>query len=150
MSVATMKTPGVYVRELDAFGNSVVPVPTAIPAFIGYTGKTSFNGKDLVQQAVKINSLADFNAIFGSIPPKIEFNVTKADAATSPTFSIAEVGYQVTTKSVNYRLYSAVKFFYENGGATCYIVSIGGYDYGKTELSETTPFTNALEVLKME
>ena len=44
----TMKTPGVYIKELDAFGNSVVPVPTAIPVFIGYTEQTVFNGKTLV------------------------------------------------------------------------------------------------------
>ena len=31
------KTPGVYVTELDAFPNSIVEVPTAIPVFIGYT-----------------------------------------------------------------------------------------------------------------
>ena len=45
------KTPGVYVTELDAFGNAVVPVPTAVPVFIGYTAQTSFNGQNLKNQA---------------------------------------------------------------------------------------------------
>ncbi|GAA3591238.1 phage tail sheath C-terminal domain-containing protein [Flavivirga amylovorans] len=172
MSVTAMKTPGVYIQELDAFGNAVVPVPTAIPAFIGYTGQTSYNGKDLVNKAVRITSLAEFNAIFGSQPPQIQFSVTlvppakpaapakkgadagKADpAAAAPTpadFSTGGNGYTLATSTVNYRLYSAVRFFYENGGGTCYIVSTGGYDFSMTGLTTTTPFTDALTVLEKE
>ena len=181
MSVTEMKTPGVYIQELDAFGNAVVPVPTAIPAFIGYTGKTSYNGKDLVNKAVRVTSLAEFNAIFGSQPPQIQFNVNlvpanapapkaatpdaskkKGDAAkastpqadttatTTPDFFIDANGYSLATSTVNYRLYSAIKFFYENGGGTCYIVSTGAYDYSLTGLTSTDPFTDALTVLEKE
>ena len=32
------KTPGVYIKEKNAFGNSIVEVETAIPVFIGLTG----------------------------------------------------------------------------------------------------------------
>jgi phage tail sheath protein FI len=31
------QTPGVYINEISAFPNSVVPVATAVPAFVGYT-----------------------------------------------------------------------------------------------------------------
>ena len=179
MSVTEMKTPGVYIQELDAFGNAVVPVPTAIPAFIGYTGQTSYNGKNLVNKAVRITSLAEFNAVFGSKPPQIQFNVNQlsatpapkpaadpkkksGDAAKAPTpaadtkstaptdFYIGEEGISLATSTVNYRLYSAIKFFYENGGGTCYIVSTGGYDYSSTGLTSTDPFTHALTVLEKE
>ncbi len=179
MSVTAMKTPGVYIQELDAFGNAVVPVPTAIPAFIGYTGQTSYNGKDLVNKAVRVTSLAEFNAIFGSTPPQIQFSVdaitpaakpaaadaskkkpadgskpTAPAASTAPTeiadFYVGATGYSLNTTTVNYRLYSAVRFFYENGGGTCYIVSTGGYDYTMTGLTSTTPFTDALTVLEKE
>jgi len=180
MSVTAMKTPGVYIQELDAFGNAVVPVPTAIPAFIGFTGQTSYNGKDLVNKAVKVTSLAEFNAIFGSKPPQIQFGVTAASTATpkpaastatdskkkpadssakaggdtpapaTPDFLIGTNGYSLATSTVNYRLYSAVRFFYENGGGTCYIVSTGGYDYSLTGLSGTKPFEEALTVLTKE
>ncbi|WP_299625671.1 phage tail sheath C-terminal domain-containing protein [uncultured Tenacibaculum sp.] len=179
MSVTEMKTPGVYIQELDAFGNAVVPVPTAIPAFIGYTANTSYNGKDLVNKAVRITSLAEFNAIFGSKPPQIQFSVNQiaataaakpaaaatdskkkgdasksaaADAkpAATPDFFVGANGYSLATSTVNYRLYSAIKFFYENGGGTCYIVSTGGYDYSLTGLTSTDPFTNALTVLEKE
>ncbi len=184
MSVITMKTPGVYVKELDAFGNAVVPVPTAIPAFIGYTGETSYNGKNLVNKAVKVSSLAEFSAIFGSTPPQIEFSLTDLTPAASvssnegaandpkkvpkkvsstagganapvqpkPDFVLPKGGdgYTIDTTTVNYRLYSAVQFFYENGGGTCYIVSTGAYDYSATGLTATKPFTDGLAVLVKE
>lgn len=39
------KTPGVYIKEKNAFGNSVVEAETAIPVFIGLTEKAQ-NGTD--------------------------------------------------------------------------------------------------------
>lgn len=33
------KTPGVYIKEKNAFGNSIVEAETAIPVFIGRTEK---------------------------------------------------------------------------------------------------------------
>ena len=74
----TMKTPGVYIQELDAFGNAVVPVPTAVPAFIGYTAQTSFNGKSLLNKAVKVTSLAEFLMIFGPTAPQVQYKITSA------------------------------------------------------------------------
>ncbi len=244
----TMKTPGVYIQELDAFGNSVVPVPTAIPAFIGYTGQTSYNGKSLLNKAVKVTSLAEFLSIFGSNAPEVKYtlssallperlveleaevkgtaqtladanavvknagkNVTAdetaaaasakeenteavnnlAEAKKNPSIAallaakdaVAKAGakatedqlkavsdaeegfakeinradfvdhgyaYFVTQKSINYRLYSAIKFFYENGGAACYVMSIGTYDYTQAAIKDTTAFTNAITLLEKE
>lgn len=40
------KTPGVYIKEKNAFGNSVVVAETAIPVFIGLTEKTQ-NGTEI-------------------------------------------------------------------------------------------------------
>jgi len=37
MKLSNIKAPGVYINEVSAFGNAVVPVATAVPAFIGYT-----------------------------------------------------------------------------------------------------------------
>ena len=36
-SYLNRQTPGVYITEIDAFGNSIVGVQTAVPIFIGYT-----------------------------------------------------------------------------------------------------------------
>ena len=244
----TMKTPGVYIQELDAFGNSVVPVPTAIPAFIGYTEKTSYNGKSLVNKAVRVTSLAEFLSIFGKNAPEVKYNLTSvllperinelqaevdgtsktlqaandalkkagknatqeqqdaaakakdenveakanldtanktpsigalikaqadvdkaAGSATDPQLKAlgdAKSGFQreiensdfvdhgyaysLTQKSINFRLYSAIKFFYENGGAACYIMSVGPYDFKKSSISDTTAFTDAITMLEKE
>lgn len=59
-------TPGVYITELDAFPNSVVGVQTAVPAFIGYTEKAELSGKPIYLTPTKINSLADYEQLFGT------------------------------------------------------------------------------------
>ncbi|RYG09698.1 MAG: phage tail sheath family protein, partial [Chitinophagaceae bacterium] len=48
------KTPGVYIKEIPTFPPSVAEVETAIPAFIGYTEKAIFNGKDLTLKPQRI------------------------------------------------------------------------------------------------
>lgn len=250
----TMKTPGVYIQELDAFGNAVVPVATAVPAFIGYTAQTSYNGKSLVNKAVKVTSLAEFLTIFGNTPPEVQYNITSAilpervdalsklvdvatatldaanaavkkagnnatqaqkDAVTAATkeqtdakaalanaqkdpnitalttaqaaltkaqeakpqvpadiakaqaavkkaqdvfttleanasFNSDGYSYTIKNKTINYRLYSSIKFFYENGGGDCYIMTIGSYDYTKESITDTTDFMNAITLLKKE
>lgn len=64
MSLSTIKSSGVYINELNAFPNSIVGVPTAVPAFIGYTSKASYEGKSYANVARKISSLSDFEAIY--------------------------------------------------------------------------------------
>lgn len=244
-----MKTPGVYITELDAFGNAVVPVPTAVPAFIGYTGQTSYNGKSLLNKAVKVTSLAEFLAIFGTEPPEVKFTVTASylpeyvaaleqevtnskavsdaaakavkDAGANPPKELTDaaaaadtankalaaelktvqadpkikalsdakaalptdgttpatdaqlkavadaqkalddlvhtaefisggIAYDVAPSSINYRMYSAIKFFYENGGGTSYIMSIGSYDYSKKAITDTDGFMSAITLLEKE
>ena len=49
------KTPGVYIKEKNAFGNSVVEAETAIPAFIGYTEKALKGRDDLTNIPWKIS-----------------------------------------------------------------------------------------------
>jgi uncharacterized protein len=117
-----LATPGVYIEEKSAFASSVVPVATALPAFIGYTQKALRGSKPLINVPTKISSFAEFEQFFGS-SPRVKFNVT-ADA-TSPT------GYKLQVDSATrFLLHSAVKFFYANGGGDCYIVSVGDYSNG--------------------
>lgn len=245
----TMKTPGVYIQELDAFGNAVVPVPTAVPAFIGYTATTSFNGTSLLNKAVKVTSLTEFLTIFGNTPPQVQYSITSsilpervdalqkvADAATktldaanaavkaagdkatdaqktaaadaktasdaankaladaqadtnikaladaqkalaantdpknestleaavkaaqatisalvtNASFCTGGYAYNIATNTINYRMYSALKFFYENGGGDCYVMTIGTYDYTKKAITDTTDFMTAINLLKKE
>jgi len=280
-----MKTPGTYVQELSAFGNAVVAVPTAVPAFIGYTQQAmSADGRDLTNVAVKISSFNDFTTIFGSTPPNVQFGIqrmalpqtiaaldaaqttaatnsaalldkvtkgattvvtdpkTATDLATAiANINAAQAGlttaqtattvdptviafqqanlaetftrynqlmagldpltadnttaliaaqaalaaakaatpqvpadidkaqealdalqgpFDALVKSANYskggfayflapttlyyRMYNSIQWFYDNGGGTCYIVSVGGYDYSKSTIDDNTPYVNAL------
>jgi phage tail sheath protein FI len=60
-------TPGVYITEFPAFGNSIVGVPTAVPIFVGYTefAADPASGKQLYNQAVSLTSMADYQSYFG-------------------------------------------------------------------------------------
>lgn len=44
------KTPGVYIKEKNAFGNFVVEAETAIPVFIGLTEKAQ-NGTESLKNS---------------------------------------------------------------------------------------------------
>lgn len=150
--MSNYKTPGVYIQELNAFGNQVVPVPTAIPAFVGYTQKITHEGKDLVNTCVRINSLNEFETIFGSGLPRVPFALTQVsdEETRSPDLTIGEDAYMLKPTKVSYRLHLAMRFFYQNGGDTCYIVSVGGYDADASRLTSVTPFETALTLLEKE
>lgn len=86
------KTPGVYLVEKDAFPGSVVEVATAIPAFIGYTEKAEYNGKDLTNKPFRITSFAEYLNIFGGAPTvRFTYGAASAEApATSEDSENAE------------------------------------------------------------
>ena len=73
-----LKTPGVYIIEKSNSGNAVVQVSTAVPVFIGYTEKASVNGKSFHMKPILINSLSEFEIIFGGAPKPI-FTVKQTD-----------------------------------------------------------------------
>ncbi len=155
-------TPGVYVIEQNAFPNSVVEVATAIPAFIGYTEKAFYKGKELRGIPTKVESLQDFVAYFGGAPVQ-QFTLAalpaKDDAAKAAplaveastlTFSIKgeQKKYLLSpAESALYYLYNAIHLFYLNGGSTCYIVSIGDYDNADSNKDD---FDAAIDSLKYE
>ena len=57
MNVSSLKTPGVYINEIDAFPPSVAQVATAVPAFVGYTEKGP-------AVPTRINSFMEFEQTF--------------------------------------------------------------------------------------
>ena len=148
------KTPGVYLVEKDAFPGSVVEVATAIPAFIGYTEKAEYNGKDLTNKPFRITSFAEFLNIFGGAP-SVRFTYGAASEAKAASDdaegeSEAKGGEQkaaLQTKPM-FRLYDSMRIFFQNGGAACYICSVGGYDkeIDKEQLvNGITPFVKEQE-----
>jgi phage tail sheath protein FI len=140
MNLATIKSPGVYINEVDAFGNSVVPVATAVPAFIGYTPQASYEGKSYSNIPQQITSLAQFQAIYcypnpaAPAAPVKQYNPEyylvkeKSEPEKGDYMQIGADFYSIVPDpNTIYFLYNSIKLFYENGGGTCYIVSVGKY-----------------------
>lgn len=119
-------TPGVYIEEKNAFPNSVAAVPTAVPAFVGYTAKTTRNGHSLVNTPVRISSLTEYHNIFGG-GFQTSFNVVEA-TPQQYDFEVGDKQYQVVPeRDGRFLMYDSIRLFFANGGSTCYIVSAGGY-----------------------
>lgn len=115
----TLATPGVYIEEKSSFGSSVVPVQTAVPAFIGYTEKASRGAQSLLNAPTKISSMGQFEELFGGAPPT-KFNISLNEESPA--------GFDLSFKDGSrFLLYYSMRMFYANGGADCYIVSVGNY-----------------------
>lgn len=129
------KTPGVYIEEIPKFPPSIAAVETAIPAFIGYTEKAIRNGESLTNKPTRIESIAEYEAWFGSGPLQ-DVTVT---LDSNNNFVKAEA-------TAKFYLYDSLRMFYANGGGNCYIVSVG--DYSATIVS--AEINKGLESLKQE
>jgi phage tail sheath protein FI len=133
-------TPGVFIAETSAFPISIVGVPTAIPAFIGYTAKAVAGGKPAWFTPVLVNSLPEFEAAFGGAfaavydivevpgaPTRYDFTANRWDSAAQ---QFATRFYALARTNATFNLYNSVRLFYANGGGTCYVVSVGDYTTG--------------------
>src|SRR3569832_162397 len=114
---ADYRTPGVYINETSAFPPSIAGVPTAVPAFIGYTAQATAEGNDVHLLPVPISSLTDYQAIFGGDAP-MQFSVSP----DGPSYTVT-----ATPGTPQGYLYKSLQLFFENGGGNCYIVAVGEY-----------------------
>lgn len=130
------KTPGVYIKEKNAFGNSVVEAETAIPAFIGFTQKAVNGDKSLLNQPWKITSMTEFTTYFGGAP-LADFKL-----------EVKDNNLTVTEPAVPFTLYYQMVMFFANGGSTCYIVSVG--DYTSSTPISSDQVKTALSALEKE
>lgn len=127
------KTPGVYIKEQNAFGNSIVEAETAIPVFIGLTEKAP----DTEPKPVRISSMTEYEKYFGG-PNVHEFTVSVGNNADKDAISVKmENGnvLQAKLKGNLCTLYYHLVMFFANGGGTCYIVSVGDYKTGALDKS---------------
>ncbi|AOW20713.1 phage tail sheath family protein [Urechidicola croceus] len=145
-----LMTPGVYIREESAFPGSVVEVATAIPAFIGYTDIASRNGKSLNNEPTRITSFAEYRLLFGGA-----FNAKFSLDDTAKDVYEHKITINDQEKYINYKtdndafLFKAISLFYQNGGGTCYIVSVGTYrDKEKVEVKKEELETGLDTLLK--
>lgn len=150
MNLSNIQSPGVYINELSAFPNSVVPIDTAVPAFIGYTPQAMYEGKSYSNVAQKITSFSDFLAYY-CIPdpaapasPAKQYSpeyylVQQKTKPIDPHYMIIDGAFYSILPDPNtiYYLYNSIKMFYDNGGGDAYIVSVG--TYGAPSKSAMTP-----------
>jgi hypothetical protein len=131
----TLATPGVYIEERNAFPNSVASIPTAVPAFVGYTERVVKSGESLINKPVRISSFSEFLSVFGE-GFKTSFNIEEvSNLEKGYDFSVDGKFYTVNQeKKARFLLFDGIRLFFENGGSTCYIVSVGSY----TSVKETT------------
>lgn len=130
MNVSSLKTPGVYINEIDAFPPSVAQVATAVPAFVGFTQK----GPTV---PTRITSFMEFEQLFGGAPVPASVTV-ELDPNLIPTNN------SKVTES-KYKLYNSMRLFYSNGGGVCYIVSIGNYN---ANITSEAVFITGLDLLR--
>jgi uncharacterized protein len=134
--MATYKTPGVYIKEQDAFPNSVVAVATAVPVFIGYTQKAERKGKSIIAKPTRITSFVEYVQLFGKeFIHKFLLNIPTPVTAFTPAMLI--VPTQI------FYLYNCMRLFFANGGGNCYIVSVGTYGNDENIKIKNTDFTSA-------
>ncbi len=137
------KTPGVYIEEIPKLPTSVAQVETAIPAFIGYTEKAKKDkDDDLLDKAVKIKSLVEYELLFGGAYPE-SFTVNISNP--SGDYQLDSV---VMSSTVTYRMYYGLKHYFDNGGGPCYIISIG--KYAETPDIDATLLQGGLSILAKE
>jgi phage tail sheath protein FI len=121
-----LRSPGVYIVEESKFPPSVVEVETAIPAFIGYTSATQYAGENLLNRPVAVDSLLEFQAIFGPPPLIGNFSVALDELGNV----VGAVPDPNAGANARFRHAYAMRHFYDNGGGRCYVVSIGSYGSG--------------------
>ena len=100
-------------EEISKFPPSVAGVATAIPAFIGFTGNFP-EGK--LGKPVKISSLLDYENKFEETDS--EGNVVGAELKLDADGNLT---------GNNFVLYDSMRLFFDNGGSTCYVISVGKY-----------------------
>ncbi|HEY2094704.1 MAG TPA: phage tail sheath C-terminal domain-containing protein, partial [Thermoanaerobaculia bacterium] len=158
-----------------AFPPSIVGVPTAIPAFIGYTEMALVNGQPAYLQPIEIGSMADFEQTFGGAfqplyditdvtgnvkdPSKDPYDFSVVDPTTTPDpttkyYTLTDKSREtispiITLRVPQFILYNSMKLFYANGGSNCYVVSVGPYSMnGIIGKVSKTDLLNGLEAVK--
>ncbi len=129
--VSKLSTPGVYVQETTTLPPSVAEVETAIPAFIGYTGKALRGTEDLTWIPTRISGLDEYILYFGAAEEETDASVTIA------VIEDGEGNYGITitpdaAKQSKYILAYAIRHYFDNGGGSCYVVSVGPCTPGGT------------------
>jgi uncharacterized protein len=142
----SFKSPAVQVAENDAQLPVIAQLETALPAFIGYTERSTDSlGVDRTRKPIPIASVADFERVFGGpAVPVLEVTATLEPGTDIPRAT-------VSPPQNRFFLAHAVQHFFANGGLRCVVVSVGGYADGGVVLGDTRRgLRSGLEVVRAE
>ncbi|QMU64739.1 MAG: phage tail sheath family protein [Flavobacteriaceae bacterium] len=116
--MATYKTPGVYVEEIATLPPSVAQVSTAIPAFIGYTERSTAQGGigTVKPQVERISTFLEYKDLFGG-----------SDEVTYMVEATGDIPSIEITGTSDFQMYYCIDHYFKNGGGPCYIISVGTY-----------------------
>jgi len=116
--MADYKTPGVYIEEISKTAPTAAEVPTAIPAFIGYTETASKGGTNVTNNPIYLSSLIEYQEIFGG-----DYSHENIDVILDGNKNIEKVAFEK-----QFYMFQSIRMFFANGGGQCCIISIGNYD----------------------
>ena len=139
------RTPGVYIEEIRVFPPSVAQVPTAIPVFIGYTGRAVDEaGNDIsgTPTPKRISSMLEYERLFGgaNLEPAGALSV---DIVTGAGGAVQVFGRVDQALRSPYHMYYALQWFYINGGGDAWIVAVGDYSNSTIVSTELIAGLNA-------
>ena len=129
-----MQTPGVFIEEIPRFPDNVAQVETAIPAFVGYTPSAKRNGESVINELIEINSWLEFVTIYGFPEGTSECSTQlylreQENAPIDGHF--IQIGLAIYAMIPDYNTlfytYESVKLYFQNGGSTMYMLSVGTY-----------------------
>ena len=101
-------TNGIYIEEISKTSSSVSSVPTAIPAFIGYTEKAELNeAGDLLSKPFRITSIAEYENHFGFAAPEKGVEITFENIGNN----LVVVGTVTAKNRSHYLLYYSLQLF---------------------------------------
>lgn len=132
-----LKSPGVYIDEINSLPSAVVPVETAIPVFIGYTA-LSHTDRVRHRKPVRITSWMEYLSIFGTPPSmSVEVNVDEYLSASNQ-FLRAEVSLNTSLTNPQFNMYYSIQHYFANGGGPCYVLSVMSYTVATGETTGVT------------
>jgi phage tail sheath protein FI len=142
--MAEYKTPGVYIEEIPHLPPSIASVPTAIPAFIGYTEKAppEKDPGSTLSKPVKISSIFEYEQYYGKTVKEGDITVTIDLTQSSNPNTVIK-----TKNKPLYYMYYQMQMFFANGGGECYVVSVGNLTADASNINKDD-FTKGLEEIK--
>lgn len=143
---SAIKTPGVYVTEIDAFPPSIAQIATAVPVFIGYTATAvDSNGNGLTNKPTRITSMLEYELYFGKPQLETGITVTINQTFNSGGVMLAETitpSFPTLALKSKHIMHQSLRFYFSNGGGPCYIISVGPFKAAVGDNLVLTDFFN--------